>query len=161
MNDDTRRILITIIMFLTVIFLITNRGHTATGLVGLDGIEDVEVNPPDPMTSYSYKDSSDWTTWNKIWFGSAIALYGVGDTVTTVDALNGEGCHEANPLFGEDPSTGVLILGKVVAFGAAWWVTEYLFKDDPNQQGARNTVYGIMSIIGGAVTINNASLNCN
>lgn len=126
---------------------------------GIDDLNAIEGKPIGAYTSYHYKEDTSWTTWNKVLFGSAIGMYGVGDVVSTIGALD-RGCSEGNPLFGKNPDTGVLILGKVVAMGLTWALVEYVTPEE-NRQVMRNVAYGMLTAAGGLVSIHNASLNCN
>ena len=81
------------------------------------------------------------------------------DIVSTNDALN-RGCVEANPLFGEDPSMGMLIGAKVAALGLSWWFVEYLVSPS-DRQSARNWVYGAHTLVMSGVAIHNFTIDCN
>lgn len=131
----------------------------ARGETWVDEMNKTDYKSEKVLTSYHYKEDSTWTTWNKVWFSSAIGLYGVGDTLSTVDALD-RGCSESNPLVGDDPATGTLILVKVAAFGLIWWLVEHVTPEE-NRQDMRNNAYGFLSIAGGAVTAHNFNLECN
>jgi len=119
---------------------------------------DKEFTPPYAFTVYSYKENNDWTTWNKALFSSAILTFGVGDIYSTKEGLD-RGCVEANPLFGDDPSVGAMVLAKTAFFGLAWWATEYSVEKTGNTD-RRNWTYGIISLLGAGVTAHNSSINC-
>ena len=50
---------------------------------------------------------------------AALALAALADVLTTKAALH-RGCHEANPLYGRNPSTGALLLTHGAVVGFAW-----------------------------------------
>ena len=164
MSEEKEMLIILLVIILTIFYLGSRSGaDAATELPGLYGIENVQAQPPAPTTGYGFKEESNWTGWNKFWFGSSIALFGVGDTASTIYQLKGEDsqCSEGNPVFGSDPNSGVLILSKVAMFGLMWWVGEYLnYESDEDQQLARNIMYGSSAILGGVVTTHNMSLDC-
>lgn len=120
---------------------------------------DQDFKPVDPMTSYSSKDDSDWTGWNKFWFASAIGAHSL-DIVSTRHGLD-RGCREGNPLLGGGHSFGVLVLAKVGMLGIGHWLTEYVYKGDPNQQEYRNWLYGGMTVLGAGAASWNSSQDCN
>jgi hypothetical protein len=128
-------------------------------IAGLKGVTNTTHTPPPALTSYHWTTPGNWTFWNKFWFTGAIVANGA-DVVSTTHQLSKGGCSEANPLFGYDPSTGVLVLGKVVLLGASYWYTEYILEGKPGQQAARNYLYGFQTLLMGAVAARNMSLDC-
>jgi hypothetical protein len=104
------------------------------------------------------KESAPWTGWNKFWLAGAIGGQ-AADFVSTGVKLN-EGCKEANPIFGEDPSMAVIGLSKAALLGLGYWYTEYLSKGHPNQQARRNLIYGTTAVLGVGAGIHNMSLEC-
>jgi len=121
---------------------------------------EVEATSINPMATYSSKtDSEQWTGWNKFWFTSAIGGQ-IADVASTQAALN-RGCSEANPLYGKDPSTGIMLLIKVSILGVSYITTEYFLYDHPLQQDLRNWVYGTLTLIGFGAAGWNTSQNCN
>lgn len=128
---------------------------------GLEGIDGVTFSPPPVTTSYHWTDTNDWTRWNKFWFAGAVVGQGA-DVMSTAHQLNQGGCHEANPLFGKDPSTGLLLLGKVIGIGAAYLFTEwYMDGMGEDQQLARNYAYGLLTITGVGLGAYNMSIDCS
>ena len=119
-----------------------------------------ESQQPDPLQSYHTKSSSSWTGWNKFWFGSAIVGQG-SDAYTTINALDSGGCKEVNPILGEDPSSGSIILIKIAATGACVLIAEYILDGHPKQQEYRNWAYGALAVIGGGAAIWNSSQKCD
>ena len=117
-----------------------------------------EFTPPDILTSYSYKESTDWTTWNKVLFGSAVTTFGVGDILSTADGID-RGCEEMNPLFGSNPNVGVLVVGKVAAFGIAYWLLEE-YSVPTMGSDARNWAYGFLTALGTFATVHNYGTKC-
>lgn len=115
--------------------------------------------PVDPMTSYSTTTESNWTGWNKFWFTSAIVGQ-TTDVVSTQQALN-RGCVEANPIFGEDPNMGLVILAKAAILGGIYYVTEYMIVGEEDQQDARNWGYGTAALVGFAAGGWNSAQDCN
>jgi hypothetical protein len=125
-------------------------------------IEDLEENPPkrDPFQSYGFKESAaPWTGWNKFWLGGAIAGQ-IADGATTIEALGSGNCHEANPFFGEDPSSGLIIGAKLAAVGAGLWLAEYWYAGSDRQQECRNWIYGAMAVVGLGAGAWNAGQDC-
>ena len=121
----------------------------------------IEETKVDPMATVGFKEDTSWTFWNKVWGISAVGLYGIGDTGSTIYQLSGDStCNEANPLFGEDPSPAVLIGAKAAIFGLAYWYTEH-FTAPERRQRVRNFVYAPIAVLGGAVTAHNMSLDCH
>jgi hypothetical protein len=120
-----------------------------------------EFTPPEVTTSYHYKEDAEWTVWNKALFASAIGGH-AADIWTTREGLDGT-CTESNPILGDDPSVGILVLAKVGVMGLSYWLTEYYFDDlsVEDQQVARNWVYGFNAAIGSIVALRNNNLDCN
>lgn len=92
-----------------------------------------------------------YDTTEKVLFGYMIGLQ-VADVVTTVIALD-RGAVEANPFFGKDPDTGVLILGKVVMIGVTYVAINYI--DDHT---IRKWTLGTIDALYTGVIINNVSV---
>ena len=114
-------------------------------------------SPPEPLTVYSFKETP-WTGWNKFWFASAIGGQ-LADTLSTQDAL-GRGCVETNPLFGENPSIGLMVLAKVAVLGGGGYLIEAVDFTVEERKDARNIFYGIMSVVGTGAAIHNYSIDC-
>ena len=115
--------------------------------------------PPDPLQSYGFKESGEWTGWNKFWLASAIGGQAF-DAAATVDGLN-RGCSEGNPLYGSNPSAGVIVVVKAAVIGFTYWTTEYLLADSQKQQDYRNYLYGALTIFGAGAGLYNTTLDCN
>lgn len=146
-------------LLLSILVFISGCITPAQGQTAIEEFNNQSFNPIDPMTLYGFKEVDDWSGWNKFWLGSAIATYGVGDTVSTINALD-RGCVEANPILGKDPDTGIIIVGKLLFFGATWYVIENWIEPE-QRQNTRNWMYGLTSVLGGAVTVHNSTINCN
>jgi len=63
--------------------------------------QDFKPEPPRPV---GFKEESDWTGWNRFWFGSSLTMLGA-DLLTTNQALD-RGCVEGNPLLGDSMGSG-------------------------------------------------------
>lgn len=114
---------------------------------------------PEPPQSVGFKEESNWTTWNKVTLASAIGSQ-AADVASTQAAL-GRGCSEANPIFGEDPSTGSMVLIKVALVGVSLSVTEYFYAGHEDQQELRNWVFGSLAVAGFGAAGWNSSQDCN
>jgi hypothetical protein len=99
----------------------------------------------------------EWSTANKIALGAAVGG-SVLDVHSTNSALN-RGCVEANPLLGENPSVGSLILLKAVGIGLIYVISEYLVKPK-DRQLVRNVGYGAIGLVGVGAAVHNYSINC-
>lgn len=117
----------------------------------------VEETHIDPMEPSGFKEDSSWTFWNKFWFSGTI-VGNTLDVVSTVNALD-RGCVELNPILGDNPSTGSLILLKVAVLGGTWVLIEYVVKPE-NRQVTRNVVYGMQTIIMNAIAVRNFNIGC-
>jgi hypothetical protein len=117
-----------------------------------------DFKPVDPLTAYHAEDNSNWTGFNKFWFASAIGGQ-TADIISTKNATN-RGCSESNPIYGDDPSAGIMILVKAGIIGISLAATEYWLDGDPNQQTTRNWVYGVLAISGFGAAAWNYSQNC-
>jgi len=124
---------------------------------GIDEINNMVGRPPPALTAYGFKDISPWTTWNKIWFASAIGGQ-IADVVSTEIQL-GDGCSEANPIGGS--SQGLIYALKVALLGGAYYITDVQYKGDPKQQDIRNYIYAPISVMGFGVAGYNMSLECD
>jgi len=113
-----------------------------------------------PVLSSEYRDA-DWTTWNKSLFLYAIAGQ-VADVVSTASSLD-DGCVERNSIYGEDPSTFLLIAVKSVVMGIAYFTVEdwISYDSQEQQQEARNLVYGTLGTIGAGAAIWNFNQPCD
>ena len=121
---------------------------------------EVEAKQVDPMTiSSSNDDSGKWTGWNKFWFASAIGGQ-AADVVSTQVALN-KGCVEGNPVFGKDPSTGLMVAVKLGVVGVAYYITEVYMDGHSQQADVRNWAYGGLAVLGFGAAGWNASQSCN
>jgi hypothetical protein len=114
---------------------------------------------PDPPQSVGFKEESNWTTWNKVTLGAAIGGQ-AADIASTQSALN-RGCTEANPVFGDDPSTGKMILVKSIVLGATLGITEYMYAGHEDQQEIRNWMFGTLAVVGFGAAGWNSSQDCN
>ena len=143
-----KKILIIIILFFT----------TSSNVYSLDEFNKTYY-PPDPLTEYKYKEDGNWTTWNKILLGTAIGG-SIGDVASTMNKLN-EGCVEANPIYGEDPSLAFMIAMKLALYGLAYYIIETNEETTiQEKQKSRNWAYGSISVIGIGATVWNQSTNC-
>jgi len=124
----------------------------------LEYINKTAFSPPDPLTPYKYSEGTNWTSWNRFWFTSAISGQ-AADVVSTQLKLN-DGCSEANPLLGNNPSVGIMLLTKAAVIGTLYWCTESYLSDASNQQKARNWIYGTAAIIGWSMAGYNMSVDC-
>ena len=113
---------------------------------------------PEPPQAFHTTDNG-WTGWNKFWFASAIGGQ-AADVVSTEHALDSGDCSEANPILGDDPSTGAVVALKVAIVGAAVWFTEYALDGHDSQQRARNWVYGSLAAFGFGAAAWNSSQDC-
>ena len=77
------------------------------------------------------------------------------DYTSTQDALD-RGCIEGNPIIGEDPSSGTLVLTKVISVGiaytGAYWIDDHTW---------RKVLLGFTSLLGFGAAANNYSIDCN
>ncbi len=69
-----------------------------------------------------------WTTGDKVALGTMIACT-AADIATTVYALD-NGFVEMNPIYGDDPSPGVLIAAGAVVTGLLYWTAQYMTSDE-------------------------------
>lgn len=117
---------------------------------GIDDINSIEGRPPPALTSYSYKEDTSWTMWNKVLFSSYVGANGA-DVYTSQEAFD-RGCVEGNPLMPE--GTGGMIITKVVMMGVTYWMTEkYLV--EAYGTNARNYVYGLTSVFLSGIAVHN------
>lgn len=107
--------------------------------------------PPPVLTSYGFKEDK-WTGWNKFFLASYVGA-NIADVATTQAAFD-RGCVEGNPLMPE--STGAMIAVKVLAGSFIYYATEKWFVPAYGTQ-SRNYVYGIGSVLFGAVSVSNNS----
>lgn len=114
---------------------------------------------PEPPQAIGFNEPSDWSGWNKFWFASAVGGQ-AADVISTQSAIN-RGCIEANPLYGDHPSTGTMILVKAALLGIGYTTTEYWLADHPAQQDFRNWVYGAFTLIGFGAAGLNSGQGCN
>lgn len=91
--------------------------------------------------------SAIWNATDKALLVSYAALSGL-DMAQTDRAL-GAGYKEANPTYGSNPSSGRLVLTKLVVFGVVWYFTD-------QNSDARRPALIIANIIQGAVVYHNA-----
>lgn len=105
-----------------------------------------------PQLEYFYKDTG-WTKWNIFW-ATAFVTTSIADVYTSQQALD-RGAVEANPIMPE--STGGMILFKLIGGGITYYVTEKWFVPRGGPM-MRNIVYGVESLIFGAVSIHNNSV---
>lgn len=91
-----------------------------------------------------------YDTTEKTLFGSLIAT-NAADAATTIIALN-KGAAEANPFYGDSPSSGAIILTKTVATGLVAICARYL------DHMPRKIALGAATIILGAVTVHNINV---
>jgi len=114
---------------------------------------------PEPPQVIGFKDPPEWSSWNTFWFASTIGGR-AADIASTQYALNNGGCKEANPIYGDNPSTGKMILISAAVVGATWLAVEYWI-DEEDREIARNWIYGLQAAISVSVAAHNMSLNCN
>jgi len=121
-----------------------------------------EVMQPDGTTTIHIRDlevvDTSWTKWNLFWATAAVTGAAL-DVHSTVGALN-RGCHEENPIYGSDPSTGVLVLGKLLGLGIVYAVTEYVVAPEDRQE-LRNYGYAPLALLNVGVAAHNYGLNCD
>ncbi len=86
------------------------------------------------------------TRANKITLGLMVAA-DLADLITTQKGLNA-GAIELNPMVGENPSIGSLILLKVTSLGIKWGIGHLWPK-------LRNWLWGGSAVVSGAAAINN------
>jgi len=86
----------------------------------------------------------------------------VADTITTIDNLD-SGCVEKNSIYGENPSTFLLVAIKSVAMGIAYFAIEdwIPYSSPEQQQYSRNIVYGILGSVGTGAAIWNMNQRCD
>lgn len=120
-------------------------------------INEQSFSPPDPMTSYGFKDDVPWTFWNKSLLASAVGA-NLADIVSTQDGLD-RGCTEANPLYGDDPNVGTMVLIKAVAMGVTYYLIENHTAPE-NRQEWRNWGYGAHTLVGGFAAVHNYNTDC-
>ncbi len=113
--------------------------------------------PHKAQIEYTAQSDDSWTGWNKFWFAAAVGGQ-IADTVSTDRGLD-RGCKEMNPLFGEDPSTGVIVAAKLGVLALAFATTEYWVPEE-SRQSARNWVYSALGVTGFAAAAWNSSLDC-
>ena len=89
-----------------------------------------------------------YDTTEKFLYGTMV-IGQAGDYISTKRALD-RGAIESNPIYGEDPSDGALIAGKVITVMAGQCIANHM----PSGY-ARKGVLGIVSIMGIGVTVHN------
>jgi len=92
----------------------------------------------------------DWELRDEVLFGSLVTLQ-VVDILQTREAMkHPEQFKEANPVFGDDPSTGKLVLIKGVYVGVVWHLLdEYTSSKD------RTVALWVLNAIAAVVVLNN------
>jgi hypothetical protein len=111
-----------------------------------------------PQTAFGFSEAAPWTDWNKASFTYAVAGQAV-DVVSTIYALSGS-CHEANPIYGEAPSTLAMIGMKTAIIGLNYVIVEYSLQGSEYQQVVRNWVYSFIGTMGVGAAIWNYNLDC-
>jgi len=103
-----------------------------------------------PQLEYHTKDV-EWTGWNKVWVSTAFLSFVVADTWSTYEAIESGRGVEGNPVFGKSPNYTVVVVSKVVVFGAFWLATEYLIAPE-QRSDMRNILFGGLTVIGAGAT---------
>jgi hypothetical protein len=91
-----------------------------------------------------------WDNTDKALYGAFIGLH-VADVVTTKIALN-KGAKEKNPIYGNHPSTGVLIGGAAAVSAITYFVA------DDIQEKYRTPLLVGLNVISASVVANNISV---
>lgn len=65
-----------------------------------------------------------WTRGDKVALGAMIVCT-AADVATTIYGLN-NGFREINPIYGDDPSPGILIISNAIITGGIYWAVQYL-----------------------------------
>ena len=132
------------------IFIVMGCCSSVAGFASSETIqEEFNGSVHQPRLEFGFKDTY-WTGWNKFWFATYVGT-NITDIYTSQEAFD-RGCTEANPIMPE--SLGGMIATKAVISGIAYYVMEkHLVPAYGN--GARNWIYGPLSVILGAVSISN------
>ena len=134
------------------------------GKVYLEPAESVPVGKmfkaqnPEPPQAYHAESQSEWTGWNRFWAGSAL-LSQTTDAVIAIDGL-GNDCHGAGGMITKNGGSGEVVVLKLAGAGLAVWVAEWFYAGDPQQQQARNWIYGILAVSGAGTAVWNYQQEC-
>ena len=131
--------------------------HPGIDRTHAETFEEEFSRPHAAQIAYTAQSDDSWTGWNKFWFAAAVGGQ-LADTVSTDRGLD-RGCKEMNPLFGEDPSTGVIVAAKLGVLALAYATTEYWVPAE-SRQSARNWVYSALGVTGFAAAAWNSAQDC-
>jgi len=94
--------------------------------------------------------ADEWTDQERVAFGLSTTAH-LADMGTTMAALDGGRCSEANPIYGSNPSDETLIAVKALAIGL-----EYAYYNSPASSGPNSHWIGYVTaaLIGSAVVWN-------
>lgn len=59
------------------LMLLVTLSTSVAGQTSSKDINEWSSSPPNPLTSYHYKEDTSWTGWNKFWFASSVGTFGV------------------------------------------------------------------------------------
>lgn len=146
-----------LVLLCSVVFILLSQFAIAEDTVS--GLSEFNrtYSPPDPMTSYEYKELDDWTTWNKFLFASAIGGQ-VADITSTKIKLD-EGCSEGNHIYGSDPTIIPLVVLKTIGMGVVYWGIENWTQVE-DRQTSRNIAWSVFTIGGLGVAAYNMNVEC-
>lgn len=82
----------------------------------------------------------------------AFQALNLADLAITLDCVNRNVCHEANPIFGRNPSDRELIFGKALGGAVHWLIFDHLRERDP--RAARLFSQASVALQGGVVMAN-------
>ena len=102
----------------------------------------------------SWRVKEPYTTADKAFYAFAIGTQ-VTDYTSSKDAYS-RGCIESSPIYGEHPSDGALIAGKVVSVGLITWLSNNI-----KNHVARKWWLGTIGLLAGGATLHNYNINCN
>jgi len=97
----------------------------------------------------------EWTDQERVAFGLSTTAH-IADLGTTMSALDGGRCSEANPLLGGAPSDATLIAVKALAIGL-----EYAYYNSPASRGEHSHWLGYVSAaVVGSIVVWNLNQDC-
>ena len=121
-------------------------------IVGLLAVSNAEAGALDAIKE-SWRPKVEYTTADRVFQGFMIGSQ-IADYTSTKDALS-RGCIESSPIYGEHPSDGALIAGKVASVLLITWVGNNM-----RDHTFRKWWFGTMGILAGGVALHNYNIYC-
>jgi len=121
-------------------------------IVGLLAVSNAEAGALDALKE-SWRPKVEYTKADRVFQGFMVGSQ-IADYTSTKDALS-RGCIEKSRLYGERPSDGALIAGKVVSALLITWAGNNI-----RDHTFRKWWYGTMGLIAGGVAMHNYNIHC-